>query len=156
MNNEVNELVRLFQSILHLYTIFEKKSCDFGAGTKVYITEIQTVSVIGENPNANLTQIAEIMGVTRGAISQTVRKLIAKKLVVRINSRNQKEINLGLTDFGRMVSDYYQTKMKEVFLFADELYADASASEREMVKRRRRRGSGVSKIGKRQPELFLL
>jgi DNA-binding MarR family transcriptional regulator len=135
MNSEVNELVRLFQSILHVYTIFEKQPIDFGTGSKVYITEIQTVSVIGENPNVNMTQLAEIMAVTRGAISQTVRKLIAKKMVVRINSRNQKEINLELTDFGRVVSESYQTKMKEVFTFADELYGSASLAERDLVKR---------------------
>jgi MarR family transcriptional regulator, teicoplanin-associated locus regulator len=135
MNSEVNELVRLFQSILHVYTIFEKQPINFGTGSKVYITEIQTVSVIGENPNTNMTQLADIMGVTRGAISQTVRKLITKKLGDRINSRNQKEINLGLTEFGRMVSQSYQNKMEEVFTFADELYASASPAERLLVKR---------------------
>lgn len=135
MNSEVNELVRLFQSILHVYTLFEKQPINFGTGSKVYVTEIQTVSVIGENPNANMTQLAEIMGVTRGAISQTVRKLIAKKLVVRLTARNQKEINLGLTGFGQMVSESYQAKMKEVFTFADELHASASPAERDLVKR---------------------
>jgi DNA-binding MarR family transcriptional regulator len=135
MNREVNELVRLFQSILHVYTLFEKQPIHFGTGTKVYVNEIQTVSVIGQNPNANMTQLAEIMGVTRGAISQTVRKLITKKLVVRINSRNHKEINLRLTDFGQLVSESYQAKMKEVFAFADELHASATPAERELVKR---------------------
>lgn len=135
MNSEVNEMVRLFQSILHVYTLFEKQPINFGTGSKVYVTEIQTVSVIEENPNANMTQLAEIMGVTRGAISQTVRKLITKKLVVRIHSRNQKEINLALTDFGRMVSESYRTKMIEVFTFADELYAYATPADRELVKR---------------------
>jgi DNA-binding MarR family transcriptional regulator len=135
MNSEVNDLVRLFQSILHVYTLFEKQPINFGTGSKVYVTEIQTVSVIGENPNANMTQLSEIMGVTRGAISQTVRKLIAKKLVVRLTARNQKEINLGLTGFGRMVSESYLTKMQEVFTFADELYDSATPDERELVKR---------------------
>ncbi|MFA6127917.1 MAG: helix-turn-helix domain-containing protein [Bacteroidales bacterium] len=135
MNSEVNELVKLFQGILHVYTLFEKQPINYGTGSKIYITEVQTVSAIGENPHANMTQLAEIMGVTRGAISQTVRKLIAKKLVVRLTSRNQKEINLGLTDFGRMVSESYQAKMKEVFIFADELYALASPAERDLVKR---------------------
>jgi DNA-binding MarR family transcriptional regulator len=135
MNSEVSELVRLFQSILHVYTVFEKQPIKFGTDSKLYVTEIQTVSVIGENPTANMTQLAEIMGVTRGAISQTVRKLVAKKLVVRTSSRNQKEINLGLTDFGRLVSESYQTKMKEVFAFADELYASATPAERDLVRR---------------------
>ncbi|MCX6225655.1 MAG: MarR family transcriptional regulator [Bacteroidia bacterium] len=135
MGTEVNEMVKLFLSILHAFSIIEKKPWEFGTGSKIYLTEIQTVSMIGEHPDENMTQLADIMGVTRGAISQTVRKLVIKKLVVRTNTRNQKEINLGLTDFGRLVSEAYQARMKEVFTFADELYALATPAERELVKR---------------------
>ncbi|MFA5815238.1 MAG: MarR family transcriptional regulator [Bacteroidales bacterium] len=135
MGTEVNELVSLFLSILHTFSIIEKKPWDLGTSSKIFLTEIQTVSMIGENPNVNMTQLADIMGVTRGAISQTVRKLVTKKLVVRTNARNNKEVNLALTSFGQMVSDTYQTRMKEVFTFADELYASATPVERDLVKR---------------------
>ena len=122
-------------SLLHLFSIIEKKPWELGTGHKVYLAEVQAVSVIGEHPGTNLSQIAEIMGVTRGAVSQTVRKLVAKSLVVRITSRNQKEINLGLTDMGQMVREAYQARMKEVFDFADELYASATPVERDLVRR---------------------
>lgn len=135
MGNEVNELVNLFLAILRTFSIIEKKPWDLGTGSKVYLTEIQTVSMISEHTDVNMTQLADLMGVTRGAISQTVRKLVAKKLVVRTNSRNQKEINLGLTDFGIMVSHAYQARMTEVFTFAYELYASASQAERDLVHR---------------------
>jgi DNA-binding MarR family transcriptional regulator len=135
MGTQVNELVRLFLSILHMFSMIEKKPWEFGTGTKVYLTEIQTVSMIGENPQMNLTQLSESMGVTRGAISQTVRKLVTKKLVLRTNARNQKEVHLELTEFGWMVSHAYQARMKEVFDFADELYASATPDERKLVER---------------------
>jgi DNA-binding MarR family transcriptional regulator len=135
MDREVNEFVQLFLNILHMFSIIEKKPWDFGTGSKIYLAEIQTVAAIGENPETNMTQLAEMMGVTRGAISQIVRKLVNKKLVVRTNARNQKEINLGLTDFGMTVRTAYQSRMKEVFTFADELYALASPAERELVRR---------------------
>lgn len=128
-------MVKLFLSILHAFSIIEKKPWEFGTGSKIYLTEIQTVSMIGENPDINMTRLSDLMGVTRGAISQTVRKLVAKKLVICTNSRNHKEINLGLTDFGRIVSNAYQERMKEVFTFADELYALATPAERDLVKR---------------------
>lgn len=135
MRTEVNEFVKLFMSLLHMFSIIEKKPWDFGTGSRIYLAEIQAVSVIGEHPSANLTRIAEMMGVTRGAISQTVRKLVAKKLAIKTSTRNQKEINLVLTDFGRLVSNAYQDRMKEIFDFADELYAAATPAERELVKR---------------------
>ena len=135
MGTDVNDLVKLFLNILHSFSMIEKKPWNFGTGSRIYLAEIQTVSAIGENPDANMSKLAEIMGVTRGAISQTVRKLVAKKLVVRTNTRNQKEINLGLTDFGMIVSDAYQARMKEIFTFADELYLSAKPAERELVRR---------------------
>lgn len=135
MGTEVNEFVKLFLSILHMFSIIEKKPWELGTGSKVYLAEVQTISMVGENSNINMTQLADIMGVTRGAISQTVRKLVAKKLVVRTNTRNQKEINLGLTELGLMVSQAYQDRMKEVFDFADELYATATPADRDLVMR---------------------
>jgi DNA-binding MarR family transcriptional regulator len=135
MGTEVNDLVKLFLSILHMFSVIEKKPWDFGTGSKVYLVEIQTVSVIGEHPDINMTQLADMMCVTRGAISQTVRKLVAKRLVIRTNNRNQKEINLGLTEFGQTVSKAYQSRMQEVFTFADELYASATPAERDLVNR---------------------
>jgi len=135
MGSEVNEMVKLFLSILHTFSMIEKKPWNIGTGSKIYLAEIQTVSVIGENPEANLTQLAEIMSVTRGAISQTVRKLVAKKLVVHTQSRNNKEVNLALTPFGQIVNETYQARMKEVFNFADELYASATPADRDLVKR---------------------
>jgi DNA-binding MarR family transcriptional regulator len=135
MDSEVNELVRLFQSILHAYSIIEKQPRDFGTGHTLHLSELQTVSTIGENPGINMTQLADMMGVTRGAISQTVRKLVPKKLVTRTNVRNNKEVNLGLTEVGQFVRQEYQSRMKEVFTFADELYASATQDERDLVKR---------------------
>jgi DNA-binding MarR family transcriptional regulator len=135
MASDVNELVRLFMSLLHMFSIIEKKPWELGSGHKVYLAEVQAVAVIGEHPDANLTRIAEIMNVTRGAVSQTVRKLVAKNLVVRTQSRNQKEITLGLTDIGEKVRAAYQDRMKEVFDFADALYAAATPAERDLVRR---------------------
>jgi DNA-binding MarR family transcriptional regulator len=135
MAAEVNELVSLFLEILRMFSVIEKQPWESGTGKKVYLAEMQTIAMIGENPEINMTRLADHMGVTRGAISQVIRKLVAKKLVVRTNHRNQKEINLGLTDSGLMVHNFYLARMREVFTFADELYATASPADRELVKR---------------------
>lgn len=135
MGSEVNELVQLFQSILHAYSIVEKQPRDFGTGNTLHLTELQTLSMIGENSDSNMSRLADLMGVTRGAISQTVRKLVTKKLVVRTNVRNNKEVNLRLTELGQIARQGHQNKMKEVFTFAEELYSSATPAERDLVKR---------------------
>jgi len=40
------------------------------------------------------------MGVTKGAISQTVKKLVNKNLILKTNITNRKEVNLKLSDKG--------------------------------------------------------
>ncbi len=74
---------------------------DFGTGTPLYRTEIHTVQAIGEHPGINITELAGLMGVTKGAVSQTVGKLVDKGLVRKTHADdNAKEILLLLTERG--------------------------------------------------------
>lgn len=135
MNQEISQLVATFRNILHVYSILERKPMDLGVGIRVYLTEIQTVSMIGENPGINITNLAEIMGVTRGAISQTVQKLARKALITKSRERNKKEINLGLTPIGKIARDEFNSRMKDIFTFAEDLYNGASEDDRLVAKR---------------------
>lgn len=74
---------------------------DFGTGVILYRAEIHTIRAIGDNPGINITRLAEFMGITKGAASQTVNKLVRKKLVRKGHTPdNAKEVLLELTDLG--------------------------------------------------------
>jgi DNA-binding MarR family transcriptional regulator len=76
-------------------------SHDFGTGVPLYRAEIHTIRAIGSNPAVNVTKLAEHMGVTKGAVSQTVNKLVRKGLVRKTRAPgNAKEVLLELTDLG--------------------------------------------------------
>ena len=67
----------------------------------LYAKELVTIKIIGRNPGINVTGIAERMRITRGAVSQTVAKLVRKKLVRKTYAEdNAKEVILQLTDLG--------------------------------------------------------
>jgi len=75
---------------------------DFGTGVPLYRSEIHTIKTIGDNPGINVTRLAERMGVTKGAISQTLSKLVIKGLVVKVAADdNAKEVLPELTEIGR-------------------------------------------------------
>ena len=135
MNPEVNNLVSLFQKILQTYTVIEKNPIVIPTGQIIHLTEVQTIAAIGDHPGINMTQLAEVIGVTRGAVSQTLRKLTHKKLVHRSKQKNNKEINLSLTQIGEVVQVSYHEKMKEIFLFAESLYESATNAERDLARR---------------------
>jgi DNA-binding MarR family transcriptional regulator len=82
-----------------------------------------------------MTQLADMMGVTKGAISQTIRKLVSKNFIIKSNDNNRKEINLKLSGKGLVVFKRQESFQKELFDFAGPLYEKADPKDREMVKR---------------------
>lgn len=135
MNNDLQTLIDLFLKILHLYSIIGRKPKDYGTGDLLYFTEIHTITMVGKNKEINMTQLAEMMGVTKGAISQTIRKLVNKNLIFKSNINNRKEVNLKLSEKGILVFKSQESFQKEIFTFAGSLYEKASPEDRELVKR---------------------
>src|SRR5512133_1125257 len=131
--DELKDLIDLFLKILHLYSVINRKPKDYGTGDMLYLTEIHTIRIVGENEKINMTQLARIMGVTRGAISQTIRKLVAKSFIVKENSNNRKEFTLRLSEKGKIVFRGQESFREELFSFAEKLYDEARPSDRELV-----------------------
>lgn len=135
MNNELQDLIDQFLKILHLYGVINRKPRDYGTGDLLYLTEIHTLTMVAKNNGVNMTRLAEIMGVTKGAISQTIRKLAGKDLIIKKYGTNKKEVNLRLSTKGRKVVKGQETMQQEIFAFAAGLYESARPEDRETVKR---------------------
>ncbi len=95
----LQELLDICEQVIQKKISLDLCSRDFG--TPLYLKELLTIKIIGKNPGINVTGVAERMHITRGAVSQTVSKLVRKKLIRKTHSEdNAKEIFLQLTDFG--------------------------------------------------------
>jgi DNA-binding MarR family transcriptional regulator len=134
MENELQSLIDQFLNILNLYSVISRKPNDYGTGDLLYFTEVHTISTVGKNKALNMTQLADIMGVTKGAISQTIRKLVVKNLIIKSNPRNMKEINLRLSDKGMTVYRGLQSFHQEIFAFAGTLYDKARPEDVDLVR----------------------
>jgi DNA-binding MarR family transcriptional regulator len=134
MNSELQLLIDQFLKILNLYSVISRRPVDYGTGDQLYFTEIHTITTIGKNKEINMTRLAEKMGVTRGAISQTIRKLVSKNLVLKSNIINRKEFSLRLSDKGRIAYKGQMSFQREIFTFAETLYEKGSVQNRELVK----------------------
>ena len=135
MNNELQILIDLFLKILHQYSIITRKPKDYGTGDLLYFTESHTITMVGRNKEINMTRLAEMMGVTKGAISQTITKLVHKNLIIKSNTTNRKEFNLKLSDKGNIVYKGQESFQKELFTFASTLYDNARPEDRDLVRR---------------------
>ncbi len=134
MNKELHSIIDLFIRILHLYSVLDKKPKDFGTGDLLYVSEIHAIHAIASNPEINLTQLAELSGVTKGAISQMVKRLVSKRYIARYKVRNKKEVNLRLSDKGFLINQHYENFEKERFVFAEKLYENASQGDITLIR----------------------
>ena len=104
----------LFIQAAHRYHALEKMPMRSGTSHDLYHSERHMLDRIGEHPNINLTEFARAAGITKGAVSQVVKKLESKGLVRRYKSgNNDKEVFLVPTKAGRDVCLRHSKKNEE-------------------------------------------
>ena len=101
INNTYERILRKFDRVVTVMESMHSPSLSFGTGVPMFRREIHTIQAIGKNPGINITALAEYMAVTKGAVSQTIKKLTNKGLVRKTYAPgNAKEVVLELTDLG--------------------------------------------------------
>ena len=106
---------------------------DFGTGVPLYRAEIHTIRAIGEIPGINVTRLAEKMRVTKGAVSQTIAKLVRKGLVRKTYAEDDaKEVHLELTNLGRIGFHRHRQFHMEIFDTVREYFGDGFRTKLEI------------------------
>ena len=76
---------------------------------------------IRKNPEVHMTEIAKILGVTRGAVQQTVDRLMKKGLVEKyMDESDKKKVYLSLTPKGRTAFNGHETYHAELSSYLGE------------------------------------
>ena len=111
------EIMEQFVRVVNKFNRFEKVPMDFGVEEKLFPSEIHTVEAIGKNHRINVTQLSETLGVTKGAVSQMLNKLVQKQFVKKVKfPRSEKETFLELTPKGRKAFDGHEKFHRDMYL----------------------------------------
>lgn len=79
----------------------DNRARSFGTDQELYHSEIHMLDCIAGHPSLHISGIARVLGVTRGAASQTAKRLEKKGMVVKqVCSENVKMTILELTEKG--------------------------------------------------------
>lgn len=99
---DYRELAWLMERTIHKYAQYEKKPQTYCGDLILTQPEIHTVAIIGDQEGISVTQLAAVRGITKGAASQMVYKLVDKGLVdKRFSPHSDAERNLHLTEQGK-------------------------------------------------------
>lgn len=89
------------ERVIHKYVQWENKKRTYGTNILLSRAEIHTISAVGDNPNINVTVLAEMLGITKGAASQMIYKLVDKGIVEKkVSPNSDTEVVLSLTPDG--------------------------------------------------------
>jgi len=96
--------------------IMENMPRTFGVEKTLFLSEIHTIQAIGRTKENNIRTIAEILGVTPSAASQTVTRLKKKGFVKKVRGiKNEKEVSLVLTPIGKIAYDNHEKTHRQMY-----------------------------------------
>lgn len=91
----------IFLRIVTKLSELDKKTRYYGTEKPLYEAEIHMIKSIKENEGIHVTGLADILGVTKGAVSQIIMRLEQKGMIVKdTDPRNLSRLVLRLTSKG--------------------------------------------------------
>lgn len=143
MQRDYDEIFYIIDRLISTHNRHENITRCYGLELPLTSTEIHVLDEIGRCPGIGIKGIAQNKGVTEGATSQLVKKLIKKGLVKKqISEESEAKVNLTLTKDGAIcyrehtafhrennkrwyqtldrLEDYDYTKIKELLEQLDE------------------------------------
>lgn len=129
-NGVLSQLRRVVNQLLFLKKkrMFSFEDVDF------YPSEVHLMLVIRDRVATNATRIAEELGVTKGAVSQSLSRLERKGVLIKSrDTDNKNELTLTFTPLGQRALDHYREQTRGVFDGARALLDSYSPNQRRAV-----------------------
>lgn len=104
----------LFFDLIQSMQEEQKKPKDYGTGQLLFHSEVNFLSTISNNPNANASEISAKLGITKGATTQLVARLTEKGLIECYHAPNNKKAKyLKLTPLGKKAQHGHEQYHKQ-------------------------------------------
>ncbi len=103
------EMAWQMERIIHKYSQYEKRPQVYCKDIMLTQPEIHTIAIVGDHEGINVTQLAAMRGITKGAASQMVYKLVDKGLVKKqVSAESDAAVSLFLTKKGQQARNEHR------------------------------------------------
>lgn len=128
------EVLGQLRRVVNQLLFLKKKRMFAFEGVDLFPSEVHLMLVIRDRVATNATRIAEELGVTKGAVSQSLSRLERKGVVRKSRDpENKNELTLTFTPFGRRALEHYRERTRGVFDPARVLLESYTDGERRAV-----------------------
>ena len=106
-NNEINQMSNeILKELFHQIMTIQEKFVEDSSNLRLSRTEIHVVEIVGDKPGIILTDIANLMYITKATTSVSVNRLVEKGLLKRMPAEDdRRKYRLILTDEGKKCYD---------------------------------------------------
>lgn len=115
MKDARTQIIEQLRRISRKKSDLEKKPHEYGTGILMQHAEMYMVEVLGQNEGMSVTKIANVMQITKGAVSQTLKKLEQKGLIQKFpDPANASRTLIYLSSEGKRVFSAHQKWHRKV------------------------------------------
>lgn len=134
MHPEPRKLAGQIRRVINRLIFLEKRSVLRHGGLRLHPSEIHLMQVIAEHPDLNAGQMAQRLGVSNGAVSQTLARLERKGVITKDKDSSLKNrVTAAFTASGRQaIQRFEEQQASSVESFSNYL-AGLSEREREVI-----------------------
>ncbi|MFC1823945.1 MarR family winged helix-turn-helix transcriptional regulator [Thermodesulfobacteriota bacterium] len=125
-----DQILRLSNKLIFL----EKKSILKRGDVKLYPSEIHLINVIEEAQDINASKMAIRLGVTKGAVSQTLARLEKKGVLYKVKDpQNKNELTVHFTPLGKEILRHHRKARASLEKQYAKYFSDISQEEKKVI-----------------------
>lgn len=133
-DDSASVIIAALVSVVHKAAYIDNQPVDLGDGLTLSAVEIHVLDVVGQHPGGSMSDLALSLGVTKGAVSQMVGKLIGKGYISRqYEDGNRKRVCLYLTGIGMKAFNWHQSLHNKVNEDIYEVLRNLPEGDRQMI-----------------------
>ncbi len=130
-NKQISEI---FLEVICSFFENDLKAKNFGTDSNLYHSEIHMLQCIKENEGLHISAIARKLEITRGAVSQTIKRLENKDYLFKeASSDSNSKLILKLTEKGEVAYKNHKSYHNQYNIIIKELLGNASKENKEFL-----------------------
>ena len=134
MDIATQKLAGLVRRVVNKLVFIEKKSVFRFGEVKLFPSEIHLMQLINQEKGLNATEMAGRLGVSKGAVSQTLSRLVQKGVIQKKqDSPYKNELTVAFTPMGREAIGLFEERQAENRRPYAAYLAGLSADEKKVI-----------------------